>query len=189
MNNMLRNFFAVSIIVLFVNSSLLGQKNKIRFHSINSFAMVSGETGTSTAFQTVNGIKFLNWFSGIGVGIDNYKYKTLPLFFDARKYFGIEKKVFVHGDIGYDFPMKDKPGKEMSDYDTYHFRVGLYSEFGIGFETKFIKSSSVSFNVAFSSKQLQNRIGIQPLCLGCDPYWYNYKLNYGRILVKTGVEF
>lgn len=186
---MLRNFFALSIIVLFVNSSLLGQKNKIRFHSINSFAMVSGETGMSTAFQTVNGIRFLNWFSGIGVGIDNYKYKTLPLFFDARNYFGSEKKVFVYGDIGYNFPMKNKPGKEMLYYDTYHFQGGIYSEFGIGFENKFIKSSSLSFSVAFSNKQLQSRIGIQPLCLGCEPYWYNYKLNYGRILVKTGVEF
>lgn len=186
-----RKFLFNLIITLLISFSVVAQKNKIRFQSINSFALIGGESETSTAFQSVNGIRFSNWFSGVGIGVDNYHYKTLPLFFDARRYFGSEKKAFIYGDLGYNFTVKNKPGKEMISYDdyNYHFQGGFYSELGIGFKTRFIKRSSLSFSFAFSNKQLQNRIGVVPACVGCDPYWYNYKLSYDRILLKTGIEF
>ena len=177
--------------------SASAQKNKIRFHSINSISLVGGESGYSTAFQTVNGIYFSNWFSGVGIGIDNYQYQTLPLFFDGRRYFGNEKRGFVYGDLGYNFPMKDKPGKEMNYYGNYHFKGGIYTELGIGFKTKFIKKSSILFSIAYSYKQLESlveEIGFfppGPLCLDCvrAPISYNYKLSYGIVLLKTGIEF
>ncbi|HET7114896.1 MAG TPA: hypothetical protein VFI29_00295 [Hanamia sp.] len=185
-----RNLYFNLIVALLISFSVSAQKNKVHFHSINSFGLIGGETETGIAFQTINGIRFSNWFSGIGVGIDNYEYKTLPLFFDARWYFGSEKKAFVYGDLGYNFPMKNKPGKEMVYYDNYHFKGGLYSELGIGFKTKFIKKSSIFFSLAYSYKQLESRVEeIVPLCSECDPIWYNYKLSYGRVMLKTGIEF
>lgn len=186
-----RSLFFILMISLLIPFSVIGQNNKIYFHSINSFGLIGGESEVSTAFQTVNGILFPNWFSGIGVGVDNYRYRTLPLFLDGRWYFGDEKRGFIYGDIGYNFPMKDKPGKEMVHYGNYnyHFKGGLYSELGIGFKMKFIKKTSILFSLAYSYKQLQTQIGIVPLCVGCDPYWYNYKFGYGRIMLKTGVEF
>ena len=76
-------------------SALSAQKKKVRFQSINQFAMVGGENHVNTAFQTINGIKFSDWFAGIGIGIDNYRYKTLPLFLDGRWHFGEDKKGFL----------------------------------------------------------------------------------------------
>lgn len=186
---MYKNLLFNLIITLLISFPASAQENTIRFHSINFFGLIGGESNISTAFQTVNGIRVSNWFSGVGIGIDNYKYKTLPLFFDARKYFGIDKRGFVYGDIGYNFPMKNIPGKEMIYYDNYRFKGGLYSELGVGFTMKFIRSSSISFSFAYSNKQLQSRIGVVPLCVGCDPYFYNYRLSYGRALLKTGIEF
>ena len=179
------NILIVSLICI----STTAQKNKIRFQSINSFGLIGGESPASTAYQTVNGIRFSNWFSGIGIGIDNYQYKTLPLFFDLRRYFGSEKKIFVYGDLGYNFPVKDKPGKEMIYYGNYHFKGGIYTELGIGFKTKFIKRSSILFSVGQSYKQLQSQVGNILPCDLCSSYWYNYKLDYGRIILKTGIEF
>lgn len=182
---MKRLFFTLTMFLL-ISFSVFAQKKKIKFNSINTFEMITGESLLSIGFQTVNGIRFSNWFSGIGIGIDYYQYKTLPLFFDGRRYFGSEKKAFVYGDIGYNFPMKNKPRKEMGYYDTYHFKGGIYTELGIGFKTKLIKKSSLVFSIGQSYKQLQTRVGIVPMCVGCDPYWYNYKLTYGRIIVKAG---
>ena len=177
----------ISFLITFSASAQKGEK--VHFQSIEQFAVVGGENHTSTAFQTINGIKFRNFFSGIGVGIDNYRYQTLPLFFDGRWHFGEDKKIFIHGDIGYNFPMKNKPGKDMGYYNDYHFKGGIYTEFGIGFKTKFIKKSSVLFSLTHSYKRVQTQVGIGPLCIGCDAYWYFYKLNYGRLLLKTGIEF
>ena len=179
-------YFILMISLAFYSSA---QNKKVHFQSTNEFAIVGGESPVNTAFQTVNGIKFSNWFFGIGIGIDYYRYKTLPLFADGRWFFGEDKKGFLYGDIGYDFPLKNTPEKEMDYYTNYHFEGGLYTEFGIGFKTKFIKESSILFSLAHSYKQLQTRVGIVPACIACEAYWYNYKLNYGRIMLKTGVEF
>lgn len=171
------------------NFSASAQKKKIKFHSINQFAMVGGESQTNSAFQTINGITFSYWFTGIGIGVDNYRYKTLPLFIDGRWFFGDDKNGFIYGDIGYNFPMKNKPGKEIPYYNSYHFTGGVYTDIGIGFRTKFIKKSSFLFSLGHSYKQLKTKIGITAACVECQPYLYNYKLGYGRMVLKTGVEF
>jgi len=172
-----------------ISFSASAQKNKIHFRSINQFAMVGGESHINTAFQTVNGIKFSNWFSGIGIGVDNYRYKTLPLFIDGRWYFGDDKNGFIYGDIGYNFPMKDKPGKEVYYYSSYHFTGSIYTDFGIGYQVPLYKKSSMLFSLGYSSKQLQTKIGVVSECLGCQPYLYNYKFGLERMILKAGLVF
>lgn len=179
----LLNILIVSLICI----NTTAQKNKIHFHSINSFGLIGGESEMSTSFQTVNGLRYSNWFSGIGIGIDYYRYRTLPLFFDERRYFGSEKKAYVYGDIGYNFPLNTKAEKEMRYNVNYPTKGRIYTELGIGFKTKFIKKSSILFSLSNSYKQL--KIRSQHTCDLCI-LGYNYKLeDYGRILIKTGIEF
>ncbi len=168
-----------------------GQKKKIHFQSVNEFAIVGGESTMNTAFQTINGIKFSNWFSGIGIGIDNYRYKTLPLFVDGRWSFGEDKRGFIYGDIGYDFPMKNKPGKEISYYSTYHFSGGLYSDLGIGYQVPLYKKSSLLFSLGYSTKELKAKVGATYECLVAPcPVDYNvYEFSFNRMILKAGLVF
>ena len=183
------NWVFCCLIAALISISVPAQNEKNKFHSINLVGIVGGESEVNSLFQTINGINFSNWYSGIGIGVDNYQYKTMPLFFDGRRSFGEKKKGFVYLDLGYNFPLKNKPGKEIGYYNTYNFKGGLYTDFGIGFKTKFIKKSSLLFSLGNSYKQLQTKIGIMPACLECQTYLYNYKFGYGRIILKTGVEF
>ncbi|MEO8819764.1 MAG: hypothetical protein ABI267_07875, partial [Ginsengibacter sp.] len=116
----------VLLFSLFISFSASAQKKKIKFNSINTFNLIRGESTVSIGYQTINGFRFSNWYSGIGIGVDKYKDKTLPLFVDVRKFFGTEKKAFVYGDLGYNFSMKNKPGKEIYYYSSYHFTGGIY---------------------------------------------------------------
>ncbi|MGN6532900.1 MAG: hypothetical protein ACTHK0_14255 [Ginsengibacter sp.] len=184
---MRKHLFFVLIISLISPFYLSAQIKKNHFQSVSQFAIVGGESHINTAFQTVNGIKFSNWFSGIGIGIDYYNYKTLPLFFDGRWYLGEDKKGFIYGDIGYNFPVKNKPGKEIGYYDTYHFAGGIYTDLGIGFKTKFIRKSFLLFSMGYSYKQLKTKVGITPNCEGCQPYFYDFKFAYGTMILKTGI--
>ncbi|RNI39743.1 hypothetical protein EFY79_00085 [Hanamia caeni] len=179
------------IISLVMVSSLSAQNKKARFQSVNQFAIVGGENHVNTAFQTINGIKFSNWFSGIGVGIDNYRYKTLPLFADARWHFGEDKKAFFYGDLGYNFPMKNKPGKEVYYYNTYDFSGDIYTDLGIGFQLSLNKYSSLIFSLGHSYKKLQNKIGIKTPCpVGTCPVDYSrYDYKFGRMILKAGLVF
>lgn len=183
-------FFSLIIIWPFTFTAF-AQKKKVQFYSINTFGAVGGESGLNSAFQTVNGIQFVNWFSGIGIGIDNYRYKTLPLFFDTRKYFGTEKRAFIYGDLGYNFSMKNKPGKEIFGYDTYHFNGGVYTDLGMGYNFPVSKKSSFVFSLGHSYKKVQSKIGLNNCGFGgpCAVNYTNYKFSYGRMILKAGLVF
>ncbi len=174
-----------------INISASAQKSKIHFRSINQFAMVGGESHINTAFQTVNGIKFSNWFTGAGIGVDNYRYKTLPLFIDGRWYFGDDKSGFIYGDIGYNFPMKNKPGKEIGYYNSYHFTGGVYTDIGIGYKVPLYKKSSMLFSLGYSYKKLGTKVGMTT-CGIIGPCWvdyYKYDFSLNRMILKAGLVF
>lgn len=188
---MRRSFFFILIISFLLSASTSAQKKKIRFQSVNQFAIVGGESHVNTAFQTVNGIKFSDWFSGIGIAIDYYKYQTLPLFFDGRWYFGEDKRGFIYGDIGYDFPFKNKPGREINYYQSYHFTGGLYSDLGIGYQVRLYKKSSLSFSLGYSSKELKTKVGWAYQCIAapCRVDYSNYEFSLNRMILKAGLVF
>jgi hypothetical protein len=188
---MRKSLIFILIISFLITFSATAQKKKICFQSVNQFAMVGGKNHVNTAFQTINGIKLSNWFSGIGIGIDNYRYKTLPLFLDGRWHFGEDKQAFIYGDIGYNFPLKNKPGKEVYYYNTYDFSGGIYTDFGIGFQVSLNKYSTVIFVLGHSYKKLYNKIGIKTPCpVGACPVDYSqYDYKFGRMIFKAGLIF
>jgi len=176
---------------LFLSFASIAQKKVVKFQTINSAGVVGGDDHVNSVFQTINGIKFSDWFAGIGIGVDNYRYKTLPLFIDGRWYFGDEKKGFIYGDIGYNFPMKNKPGKEVYYYNTYDFNGGIYTDLGIGYQVSLNKYSSLSFSLGHSFKKLQNEIGVTMQCLvgPCPVDYSKYDYELGRMVLKAGLVF
>ena len=164
-------------------------QEKIRFNSISMVGLAAGETGNSALIQTINGISFKNWFAGIGLGIDYYKNKTIPLFFDLRVPIG-KTNFFVFADPGYNFPFKNKPDEKVSFYDTYQFSGGFYSELGIGYKMRVSGKNYLLFTSGYSYKKLNNKVGvINPCLIGPCPVDYStYEYGYSRILLKAGVH-
>ncbi|MDE3181827.1 MAG: hypothetical protein KGM16_00280 [Bacteroidota bacterium] len=193
---MKKKIILILAIILVAVFPSIAQQKKIQFHSINTFELISGQSPLSTGFQSINGFRFSSWFTGAGIGVDNYNYKTLPLFFDARKFFGVEKRAFLSGDIGYNFPMKDKPGKEISYYtsyyySSYHFTGGIYTDIGIGYQIPLYKKTNLVFSLGYSYKKLESKIGVGSFCpnMLCAINYYNYEFSYGRMILKAGLVF
>ena len=181
-------FFLLSLFIIFSASA---QKEKLKFHSINAVGLSNGQSGGYLLLQTVNGLEFKNWYSGIGFGADYYQYKSYPLFLDARKYFGKNDKGFAYADLGYNFAGKNKPGKEVYYYSSYHFTSGIYTDIGIGYKMKFIRKSSFLISTGYSYKEMNNTVGVVNPCLvaPCTVDYSNYKYGNGRIVLKAGVDF
>ena len=55
------------------------------FQSLLQGGLLDGAAGPSWQLQTINGIYYKTWFAGIGVGLDYYTMRTIPLFLDLRK--------------------------------------------------------------------------------------------------------
>jgi hypothetical protein len=173
-----------------VFSISLYAQNQIKFNSINSGGITIGQSGSYGLFQTINGAMFQKWFAGLGAGYDYYYYTTIPLFIDARRYLNKQNNGFLYADIGYNFPWKNKPGKQIFNFSSYHFTGGLYSDIGIGYITKFIKKASFVMSAGYSYKKLNNKVGVINPCLvpPCPETFSDYDYGYGRIILKAGIQ-
>ncbi len=184
-------------LLLFLLTMLIGfrgkaQDKKIKFRSINSVGFVIGEHGSDIMLQTVNGIAYKNFYSGIGFGIDYYNFNSYPLFFDQRIYFGKRKMGFIYGDLGYNISGKSKPGKEVYYYNGYRFYGGVFTDFGIGYKMKFSKKSFFTLSSGFSYKEISNKVAINVPCASagvCPVDYQTYKYGNGRVVLKAGVDF
>src|ERR1035437_11197617 len=180
-------FLLASFIYFFASA----QEKKLKFHSINAGGVTVGQTGGYILFQTLNGVAYKKWYTGIGVGADHYHYKSYPLFIDFRRYFDKDGKSFAYADLGYNFPGKNIPGNEVSFYSSFHFTGGLYSDVGIGYKIKFIKNTSCILVGGYSYKKLHDKVGVItcPFIGPCFENTYNYNYGLGRMLLKAGIMF
>lgn len=170
---------------------LIAQKKKLQFQSVNQFAITAGESHANTALQTVNGLKFLNYFTGIGVGLDYYRYKTVPLFFDGKWFYGENKNAFIYGDLGYNFPLKNTPEKNIGYYSDNKFAGGLYTDIGIGYAVSLYKKISLQFTIGYSTKNLKIKTTSSYECLvaPCPVDFSTYEYSFNRMILKAGLVF
>ncbi|MBS1935121.1 MAG: hypothetical protein JST96_14055, partial [Bacteroidetes bacterium] len=157
---------------------------------------MEGQAGSAFQLQTINGIKYKSWFGGIGVGLDFYRIRSIPLFADVRKEFGkTADKLFVFADAGINFAWRtDKETKQFNTNDK--LKNGFYSEAGAGYKFRLSKTNNLLFSVAYSYKTntetgRNNFVVPNPWyftgALLPDEEKISYHLN--RVVIKAGFEF
>jgi hypothetical protein len=119
-------------------------KKGLQFQSINQGGILIGSAEGALQLQTVNGVRSNTWFTGLGVGLDYYHVRSIPVFLDVRKdIWNKQKTPFVYADGGYNFPFLSKRNNQealwMGDYDK---GGGLYYEAGFGIDYPFQKKCS-----------------------------------------------
>jgi hypothetical protein len=181
-------FLAVSLLLMM---NVLGQqKSKIKFHSINNAGVIVGGSDEALQLQTINGIKYKTYSAGIGIGLDDYYRKTIPLFLDLRKNLKDKKtSFFIYGDIGINFPWK-KDDAENTWWSKGQFSKGLFFDAGLGYSLKICNWTSLLFSLGYSDKQLNEEKNLYP---GIDIMPYpepeQYKYTFRRINLKIGLSF
>lgn len=177
------------IIIMFLFCTCVFSQEKPRFKSMNSAGVAVGESHPQLLVQSVNGVKYNDWFAGLGVGLDEYEIKSLPLFLDIRMDFGDEKKGFIYGDFGYNFFLEDKQEKFTGRNTSW--KGGVYSDVGVGFRTIFIKKVNMIFSLGHSYKNIK-KTEVSKIC-GFIPQCYEdisrEKYHFGRLNLKVGWEF
>lgn len=175
------------------------EKAEMKFHSINQIGLLNGQTGSAFQIQTINGLGYKSWFAGIGVGIDYYRFRGIPLFTDIRKTFGHTKnKLFVYGDGGIHFNWatdKEKNATGVRD----KISNGFYFDGGLGYHISINSSNALLISLGYSYKKITDRTPViyyldyYPSIAGVYPPQepQTNKLNYSlnRISIKLGWEF
>ena len=191
----MKYFFLVLLIPVTLVS--FGQKKNAtyKFHSINNISLINGDNATTAGLQSINGFQKGNLFAGVGIGLDYYLYRTVPLFVDFRYEFGKTKnKFFAYADGGVNFDWVEEEYNVGPIFiwdgsrNTSEFHNGAYTDVGLGYMVGTKKGGGLVLSLGHSYKSLEKTISYQD--------WrtqetitdvYNYNLN--RIVLKVGWKF
>ena len=189
-------YFFLQLLML-VTLVSFGQKKTAayKFHSINNLSLINGDNAVSGSLQSINGFQKGNLFAGVGLGLDYYLYRTVPLFADFRYEFGKTKnKFFAYADGGVNFDWVEKNYYDGPIFiwegstNTTEFHNGAYTDIGLGYMVGTKKGGGLVLSLGHSYKSLKKTISY--------PDWrtqetitdvYNYNLN--RIILKVGWKF
>jgi hypothetical protein len=182
--------FILIVIIILPSAIINGQKTKLNFYSAVQAGILEGEEGSSFQLQSINGIKYKTWATGIGVGLDYYHTRSIPLFLDIRKsIFNSSKSPFVYASGGYHFPWsttKDKFG-----YANLDSKAGIYYDAGIGYRLPVLKNNSLFFSAGYSLKRFSQEVSYYTYCLtgNCPEYRQRFDYSFRRISIRTGLQF
>ncbi|MDQ3279760.1 MAG: hypothetical protein M3Q06_15645 [Bacteroidota bacterium] len=144
----MRRILQLALVLFCVQAS--AQTKPLRYGGNVQAGLLEGEVGSTFQLQTVNGIQYKTWFAGLGVGLDYYHTRTLPLFTAFRKdWKGGAKTPFVYVNSGYNFPWLRDRDKSWGETNT---EGGLYFDAGIGYQLPVLKTSALFFSAGYSEK-------------------------------------
>jgi hypothetical protein len=152
--------------------------------------LLEGEEGSAFQLHTINGVQHKTWFGGVGVGLDYYHTRTIPLFLSFRKAFqNGNKSPFLYVNGGYNFPWLREQDKDWYESTA---KGGLYYDAGVGYQLPVLKTSTLFFTLGFSQKnfsitQKNGWMGIWPEPLPSPTHVFDYNLR--RLSIQTGLRF
>lgn len=187
-------FLAVSL--LLVMNVIAQQNGEIKFHSVNSAGVLKGANDASLQLQTINGIKYKSFSGGIGIGLDNYYFRTVPLFVDLRKnIFEKNQTPFFYFDLGASIPW-DRV--KMETLSTSYYKSGLIYDMGIGYSFPLKGRFALNVSAGYSEKILNETRETsyrmwtefpptEPSTVNKDTTYYKY--TFRRVSFKIGLSF
>ncbi len=170
-----------------------GNKKSIRFHSINKVGVLAGSSEANLQLQTINGIKSKTWFTGLGVGLDYYYLRSIPVFLDVGKnVFNKSKTPFIYIDGGYNIPWKNDRRINFRWDGVIETEGGFYGELGVGYKIPVLKKMQLLFSAGYSYKHLSQTVNAMHwLSIWPPPPQAYEKHEYSlrRMAIKAGLSF
>ena len=152
-----------------------------------------GQSDPSLMAETVNGVRMGNWFAGIGTGYSSYRYRTIPVFADARYLFGKKQQFFVTGDIGYNLNVHATYEEDMF-FAGVKYKCGIYCNAGFGYVLQPMKKHSFYFQLGYGKKQV-SKVANEFVWIDFPPYnrssesYTTYKYDLKTVDIKIGFKF
>ncbi|MBI3139185.1 MAG: hypothetical protein HYZ15_11410 [Sphingobacteriales bacterium] len=190
---MKKNFLVICLLAV---SGILSAQGKPRFSSQNTAGILVGQNSTAPLVQTINGIAWQNWFTGIGTGIDWYYQRSIPLFWEGERGFRIapRRKFYFSSGVGANFPWGSSRGYISNGWNTVTRRMipGLYWNAGLGYKVGLGKQNdAVLLQLGFSNKIHREEITTVYPCFipPCPEHTESFKYNLRALSLKLGWGF
>jgi len=189
---MKRMIFVVLFLVTVFYSSA---QKKIKFSTQNYVGFLAGSSDNDLQLQTINGISFNKWFTGIGTGIDWYYRRSVPVFISVERGFRVDQKknIYFSTAAGANFPWKNPEyDNDWNWYSTSKTEPGLYLNAGVGYKINIGKQDdAVLLQLGFSNKFFKEKVSSAYPCFvaPCPATTESYNYNLRAVSVKLGYGF
>ena len=185
------------LIVFFLFMQLtaaLPAQQKIRFSTQNMVGLLVGGSDNAPQVQTINGLAYRNWFTGIGAGIDWYYQRSIPVFFSANRFFTTSprRQVFLTSGAGINYPW-GKPDYITNGwgYDT-RFSPGFFWMAGLGYKIGVGKQNdNLLIQLGYNNKAHSQKTTTVYPCLvpPCPQSTEKYQYSFNALSLKLGWGF
>ncbi|MCX6319357.1 MAG: hypothetical protein NTW29_18920 [Bacteroidetes bacterium] len=179
--------------LLFIYTAVSAQQ-KLKFSSQTYAGVLLGDGRSDLQLQTINGVKWKNWFGGIGAGIDWYSFRSVPVFASVNR--DIFKKgkntLLLSADVGINLPWHQDNYYYIDFTTNNEFRPGLYWASGVGYRFGVGKAdNALLMNFGYSFKQSRQEFANVYPCLNppCLPFVEKYDYRLNRLSIKLGWIF
>jgi len=168
-------------------------QKKVNFSSQNYMGLLEGEHGSSIQLQTINGVKFNNWFVGLGAGIDWYYRRSIPVFTSVNMDFLKKKKrsFYLSANAGINFPWQTDNYHNEWGYSETKSNSGLYWSAGLGYKIGIGKGNdALLMQLGYDYKHVSEKVNLPYVILTpeTDPHdQFDYHLR--RLSFKVGWSF
>ncbi len=168
-------------------------QQKPSFASQTYAGITIGDSDTELQLQTINGLKWKKWFGGIGIGIDWYYLRSVPVFASVnRNLFQKGKRsLFISGDAGINIPWQQEYLYTLYEVDKEQYS-GLYWATGFGYKFGVGKAdNSILLHLGYSYKRMEEKVKNDFPCLvgPCPDYISSYDYRLKRLSIKVGWGF
>ena len=129
-------------------------QSKPRYTAIIEARVLKGGSDNSNTILFTNGIRYKNAMAGVGVGIDNYLFRSVPLFVRVRKSFGnhiLQPFISASAGINISHPTS---GQKSSYFfsDSARFKNCFIADVSTGVSVKIYKQLRGFISAGFSYK-------------------------------------
>ena len=167
------------------------QHKSIRFSSLLQFGVVKGASDETFQLQAINGVQYKSWFAGVGIGIDDYYHKSVPLFVDIRKHlFSGNQTPFLYADFGANLPWKKE---EADSWQISRYQKGIFYEAGVGYSMPVKGRVSVCFSAGYAQKSFHETRTANGVIWDFPPYGRDatetFDYTFRRLSFKMGLRF
>ena len=167
---------------------------KIGWRSYAAGGIAVGDKNNASVFQLGTGMKYKWLYAGLGVGYDNYRYSSVPVYAEFRADDPESNRLFGYGQVGYSIDCSDG---EFDFWAAEKARTtgGLYLDLGIGYRVLLIKPHAVSISLGYGLKKMKESSSTYAPCGGPGPCTVsgnngvstNYH-KFGRLIAKVAFE-
>lgn len=168
-------------------------QHKLPYRGSVSLGMLMGESSSALQVQTVHGVQYKNWQAGLGIAVDDYRYRTVPLFLQIKRLLPLNtNSLFFYAGGGPNFLwITSQQKQDLLITNQTKFHPGWYGDFGAGYQLALNRNkNALSFSAGYSLKTLRTVTqDYSPIAYDAPPVFSDRRYTLGRIVVKVGITF